>query len=60
MSKPEYDQYIDDLRKKEGITEKDIKEIQEAAIVKKSIEDVKRRSKLLDEQRKSPNRYKNI
>lgn len=43
MNKEEYHRELDELRATEGITEDDIREYEKTALIRKSIDEVKRR-----------------
>ena len=60
MHKEEYYRTLDELKQTEGITEEDVKEYERTAIIRKSIDEVKRRYQDLDEVRKSPARYTTV
>jgi hypothetical protein len=60
MFKDDYYRTLDELRATEGVTEEDIKEYQRTALIRKSIDEVKKRAKDLEEVRKSPARYSGV
>ena len=60
MGKDDYYKTLEELKNTEGVAEDDIKEYEKTALIRKSIDEVKRRYKDLDEIRRSPARYTTV
>lgn len=60
MFKDEYYRTLDELKGTEGVTEEDIEEYKKTVLLRKSIDEVKKRYKDLEEVRKSPSRYAGV
>lgn len=60
MSRDEYNHYLEELKQKEGVTDEEIEEFKKAAIIKKSVDEIRKRYQDLEQIRKSPDRYNNV
>ena len=54
MSRGEYERCLEELQNKDGANEEEIKEFKRIAIIKKSVDEVRRRYHDLDTLRRSP------
>ena len=60
MFKEDYYRQLEELKATEGVTEQDVKDYEQTALIRKSIDEVKKRYQDLDEIRRSPARYQTV
>ena len=60
LAKEEFDANIEELRKQDGITEKDIEQFKKNALVQRSIDIIKMRSVELAAKRNSASKYSQV